>query len=394
MKKIRFGIVGMGVIGNLHARTITEDASDEFALSAVADIVPDIAGKAGEKYGVPSFNDGLALYDSGLVDAVIIATPHYWHPPLGIEAARRKIHVLCEKPLGVRVGPARAMIAECGRQGVAMGCMLMQRTRATMMKMKELVDSGLIGEVFRVEMICSSWYRTQAYYDSGAWRGTWDGEGGGILLNQAPHSLDLFQWIGGMPNRVTAVLATRAHRIEVENSANIICQYDQPGKVGYIYATTAELPGTERLMVVGDKGTLIAEGGKLRHGELDMAISDHLVKSSAASADHIPHPKAAWKDVEVASGDQYGKHIEVTRAFARHLLHGTPLVVTGKEAINELEISNAAYLSGFNGGAVDLPVDAGAINELILRLERERSTGKGKGMRAEADAAMAKLMGR
>ena len=391
MKKVRFGIVGMGVIGNLHARQITGANSREFALTAVADIVPEVAQTAGETYGVPSFNDGLAMYDSGLIDAVLIATPHYWHPPLGIEAARRKIHVLCEKPLGSAVGPARAMIAECKKKKVAMGAMLMQRTRAVMVKLKKLVDSGLIGDVFRVEMICSSWYRTQAYYDSGAWRGTWDGEGGGVLLNQAPHSLDLFQWVGGMPNRLTAVLATRAHKIEVENTANIVCEYATPGKVGYIYATTAQLPGTERLTVVGNKGTLVAEGGKIQHGKLSMSITDHLAKSSAASADHIPHPKATWREVAVPAKPD-GRHINVTRAFARHLLKGTPMIVSGADAINELEISNAAYLSGFDGGAVDLPVDAAKVDRLLARLERQRSTGKGQSMRKKADAAMKKLM--
>jgi len=390
VKKIRFGIVGMGVIGNLHARQITEARSREFSLAAVADILPDVAAAAGKKYGVPHFDDGVAMYEAGLIDAVLIATPHYWHPPLGIEAARRKIHVMCEKPIGVTVGASRALIAECKKRRVALGAMLMQRTRGSMIKMKKLVDGGLVGEVARVEMICSSWYRTQAYYDSGAWRGTWDGEGGGILLNQAPHSLDLFQWIGGMPKRVTAVVATRAHKIEVENSANIICEYGG-GKVGYIYATTAQLPGTERLTVVGDKGTLIAEGGKLTFGKLNMPISVHLRKCKTAWADDIPHPKCTWREIKIpVKGD--GRHINVNRAFVRHILNKTPMVATGAEAINELEISNAAYLSGFNGGSVDLPVDAAKMDRLIVRLERERSTGKGGGQRAKAAKAMRKLM--
>ncbi len=390
MKKIRFGIVGMGIIGNLHARAIAKARSREFSVTAVADILPDVAAKAGEKYGAPHFDDGVKMYESGLIDAVLIATPHYWHAPLGIEAARRKIHVLCEKPISVAVGPARALIAECKKRRVALGAMLMMRTQAAMAKMKKLVDDGLVGDVFRVEMICSSWYRTQAYYDSGAWRGTWDGEGGGILLNQAPHSLDLFQWIGGMPNRVTAVLATRGHKIEVENTANIICEYGR-GKVGYIYATTSELPGSDKLTVVGDKGTLISEGGKLRFGKLSMPISEHLSKCKSAWADDIPSPKCTWRDIKIPAKPD-GRHINVTRAFARHIIKGTPLVATGAEAIAELEISNAAYLSGFNGGAVDLPVDAAKIDKLIAKLERERSTGKGGGQRKKAERAMKKLL--
>ena len=389
-KKVRFGVVGVGGVGGGHARAIVKAASRDMSLTAVADIVPEIAQRVGEELNVPYYSSGLEMYDSGRVDAVIIATPHYWHPPLTLQAARAGLHVLCEKPLAVTVGKARAMIAECKKQKVALGSILQQRTRGIMVKMKQMVDSGALGNVFRVSMICSNWYRTQAYYDSGAWRGTWDGEGGGILLNQAPHSLDLFQWIGGMPSRIHAVLQTRAHKIEVENSANITCQYTN-GKVGYIYATTSELPGMEQLMVCGDKGTLIAEGDTLRFGRLSMPISEHLRKCKSSWADDIPMPKCVWREVKYSSKLD-GKHINVIRAFARHLKGLGPMVADGAESIKGLEISNAAYLAGFTDKTVNLPVAAEPIERLLTKLQRERSTGKGGDMRKQAERQMRKLM--
>jgi len=242
MKKVRFGVIGLGNMGSQHAKCCKNDGGRDVTLGAVCDIVADKAAEHGEKHGVPHFIDALEMMDSGLIDAVIVATPHYWHSPMAVHAARRKLHVLCEKPLESRIGRARVMVAECKKNKVAMGVVLHHRTRSIMRKMKKMVDSGVLGEVFRVEMVCSSWFRSQAYYDSGAWRGTWDGEGGGVLINQAPHHLDLFQWIGGMPKKVVGMVHTRAHKIEVEDTANFLCDYGG-GKVGYLYASTAEEPG-------------------------------------------------------------------------------------------------------------------------------------------------------
>jgi len=386
MKKVRFGIIGCGGMGSGHAHMIARDRSREFCLTAVADIDPDAAGKVGEALGVETFDDGVALMDSGLVDAVLIATPHYDHPPLAIQAARRRLHVLTEKPMGVTVGPVRAMIAECRRRRVALGVMFQQRLRPEMRKLKRMVDAGTLGAIFRVQMLCSSWYRTQSYYDSGQWRGTWDGEGGGILINQAPHSLDLYQWIAGMPRRVLATVATRDHRIEVENTANALLDFGD-GRHGYIYATTAEAPGVEQLMVSGEKGTLVAEKGALRFARLKTPLKKHMMTAEAWT-----RPDVTWKDVPLPKGRT--GHIEITRAFARHLLRGTPMVAAGAEGVNELALSNAIYLSGYKDKPVDLPVDAGEMERLIARLIRTRSTGRGGNLRKRAHAKMTRLLGK
>jgi len=390
MNKVRLGVVGLGAMGKTHCRNIQAARSRDYCLAAVCTKGAAAARAGGEEFGVPHFADAQAMYDSGLADAVIIATPHYWHVPLAIRAARAGLHVMCEKPLSPTVGPARAMIAECKRRHVVLGAMLQHRTRPIMIKMKRLVDAGAIGEVFRVVLVCSNWFRTQAYYDSSAWRGTWDGEGGGVLINQAPHHLDLFQWIGGMPRRVMGMLDTRTHKIEVEDTANFLCDYGG-GKVGYIYATTAELPGNEQFAVFGDEGVLIAEGGKLRLGRLPCSIKRFTRESEYSGAGQMK-AKVRWLEPAIPKGR--GGHIEVVRAFTACILRGTPMYASGEGGLNELELSNAMYLAGFGGKTVDLPVNADEIERLIARLERQRSTGKGANIRARANADLRRLLRR
>jgi len=389
MRKVRYGVVGIGNMGKAHCRMIANARSRRFCLTAACDIVPE-AEQLIADLKVPFFTDAQEMYDSGLIDAVIIAVPHYWHPPLTFRAARRGIHVLCEKPLASTVGLARAMVAECRKRKVKLGAMLQQRCRPVMLKARRMIRDGAIGDLFRVEMTCSSWFRTQRYYDSGQWRGTWDGEGGGVLINQAPHSLDLFQWIGmGLPKTIVANVATREHKIECEDTANIICDYGK-GRIGYIYASTAEEPGSERLTLIGDQGTIVIEKGSLKAGRLRTPISKHVYQSSRGSAGGAEQ-KLRWSDVRISQ--KKSGHLDVIRAFAGHLLKATPMIATGAESLAELEISNAAYLSGYHDSRlVTLPVDQKRMERLLDRLIRERSSGKGGKMRSAAARDMARIL--
>jgi predicted dehydrogenase len=366
MRAVRFGVVGLGSIGAVHARRIRREGGESLSLAAVCSEVPREAASVGEELDVPFFTDAQAMFDSGLCDAVIIATPHYWHAPIAIRAARSGLHVLCEKPLAVTVGPGRAMVEQCRRHKVAFGAMLQHRTRPVMRTMKRMVDAGRIGPVYRVALNCTYWYRTQAYYDSAPWRGTWEDEGGGVLLNQAPHHLDLFQWIGGMPRSVVGMVSTRLHRIEVENAAHAVCRYEgEGGKTGYIYASTVDAPSCEQLMVCGDKGVLLADGDVLVLGKLKTPISRH-VRTCPGYFDPIP---CRWRQVKLR-GRPGCDHMTVVRAFANYILGKGPMVAGGEEAINELELSNAIYLAAFKGKAVNLPVDADEIERLIASLAR------------------------
>jgi predicted dehydrogenase len=389
MKKVRFAIVGLGVVGGRHVNTFRSARSRDFALTAAVESDPRLADRWRGELDVPVFAELDELIDSGLSDAVLLAVPHCWHPPLAIRAARAGLHVLSEKPLAVTVGPARAMIAECRKRKVALGAMLQDRTLPVYAKMKQMIDAGRLGKVHRISQMCTRWYRTQAYYDSGAWRGTWDGEGGGILINQACHALDIFQWLGGMPDAVMCSLTTRIHKIEVENTAEAIFHYAD-GAMGHFYVSTAQEPVLDRIEIFGDKGTLVAEKGKLRFAKLATPITRHIRTCKIAEAD-VAKINSKSAQVKLPAGGGAG-HRAVIHAFARHVLRGTPMVASGEESINELELSNAMYLSGFKNKPVELPVDAAEIERLLKRLQRERSTGKGRGMRRKADAAVRKLL--
>jgi len=390
LTKVRFGVLGLGVMGARHAQWIHDAAGRDFCLSAVCTRRAEVAELIGKKLEVPHFTDPQEMFDSQLCDAVLIATPHYWHPHHTILAARAGVHVLVEKPLASTIGPAQAMIDECRRRKVALGVMYQYRTRAIMKRMKRIIESGKLGHVYRATLTCSKWYRTQAYYDSGAWRGTWDGEGGGILLNQASHHLDVFTWLTGVPRRVTALLSTRLHKIEVENTADVICQYDD-GKVAYIYTTTAGWPGVEKFEFWADRGVMIAEDGQLRVGTFSRPISKHLFEYKENRADYIVGPKVRWKQYEAPVEPRF-QHMNIVRNFAAHLLRGEPLAAPGDEALGELMLSAAAYLSADAGRAVELPVDAERYERFVAKMERKYSTGRGQGIRAKARRELGKLL--
>jgi len=230
MTKIRYGIVGTGGMGSGHARTM--QSIEECSLTAVCDIVPEVAEAVGEEYNVPFFTDYHDLIDSDLVDAVMVATPHYFHPEICIYAMERGKPVISEKPIAVTVSGADAMVEAAQRTGVPFAVMHQSRSEPIWQAAWDLVKSGRLGELYRTMLVYAD-FRSQAYYNSAGWRATWDGEGGGVLINQSPHSLDRFTWLGGLPNRVTAFNATRNHRIEVEDVAAAMLEYPN-GAVGYV----------------------------------------------------------------------------------------------------------------------------------------------------------------
>lgn len=388
MDKIRIGVVGLGNMGRTLTAAMAQETEAEFRLAAVCDYRPGRAQVLGREHGVAAFEKAPAMFASGLIDAVYIATPHYWHAPLAVRAAQHGLHVLCEKPLAVTAGAARAMVEACRQHRVALGCMFMMRTRGLMKATHDRIAAGDLGPIHRIAMTCSTWFRTQHYYDSGEWRGTWDGEGGGVLMNQAPHHLDLFQWFGGLPRAVTAAVATRAHRIEVEDTVNVFCDYGD-GRTGTIYTTTAEAPGLEQFMVAGDRATLLFANGALRLGRLRTPLSEYL----ATAQDMYGGPACDWEEVQCTL-PRDGQHLNVVHAWAAHILHGTPMVCSGEEALNEVELCNAIYLAGFTGKTVHLPVDAAAVDRLLARLERERSRGRGGNLRRQAARELAGLLRR
>ena len=261
---VKVGIVGIGNMGSAHAKSIFSGNIKGMELAAVCDIAESKRLWADENLpGVPCYEDYKEMIDSGVCDTVIVATPHYFHSPIAIYAFEKGKNVLTEKPAGVYTKQVEEMNAAAKKSGKVFGIMYNQRTNPKFQKMREIVQSGELGELKRCIWIITNWYRTQAYYDSGTWRATWAGEGGGVLLNQCPHQLDLWQWIFGMPNRVMGHCKYgHWHNIEVEDEVTAYAEYPN-GATGAFITTTGECPGTNRLEITGDKGKLVWEEGKL-----------------------------------------------------------------------------------------------------------------------------------
>ncbi len=368
VQPVRFGIIGVGNMGTSHIKMNLKGEHKELRITAIADINPERLAAA-EKllYGVKTYDSAEALIDSGEVDAVIIATPHYDHSPIAQYAFSKGVHVLTEKPAGVYAKQVREMNEAAAKTDLVFGIMYNQRTNCVYRKMRELVQSGELGEIRRVSWIITDWYRTQSYYNSGGWRATWAGEGGGVLLNQCPHNLDLWQWICGLPVKVQAFCHEgKWHDIEVEDDVTIYAEYAN-GATGTFITTTGDCPGTNRFEITLDGGKLVCENNKLMLYKLDGRVSEHC----ATATEGFGWIEGEW--IEVETDGRNKQHSEVTNMFAAAVLRGEPLVANGEEGIRGLSISNAAHLSSWLGRPVDLPVDE---DVYFAELQKKIAAGK------------------
>ena len=370
MEKVRLGIIGIGNMGSSHITNIEVHKScPEITVTAVADINPARLVWVKENIGthVALFDDAEKMMDSGLVDAILIAVPHYFHPVYAIKAFERGLHVMSEKPAGVYTKQVKEMNEAAKKAGVVFGMMFNQRTNHIYRKMKEIVESGELGEIKRTNWIITNWYRPQAYYDSGAWRATWSGEGGGVLLNQCPHNLDLWQWICGMPVLVdTHMHFGKWHDIEVEDDVSTYVEYAN-GATGVFVTTTADAPGTNRFEISLDGGKLVSEDDKLYMWKNEMSERQF----SATNTIPFGCPKAEFTEVE--TDGQNEQHVGVLNAFAGKILRGTPLIAEGYEGLNGLTISNAMHLSAWLGKPVEIPFDDELFyEELMKRVKTSR----------------------
>ncbi|CDD30400.1 putative uncharacterized protein [Firmicutes bacterium CAG:94] len=371
MTKVRLGIIGVGNMGSGHAANILAGKCPEIELTAVADRREARRQWAKETLpeGTAIFEEGSDLIQSGLCDAVHICTPHYQHPTLAMEAFAAGLHVMCEKPAGVYTKAVREMNEAAEKSGKVFAMMFNQRTNCVYRKMHEMVHSGQLGELKRVNWIITDWYRTQIYYDSGDWRATWEGEGGGVLLNQCPHQLDLLQWICGLPKTVQAFCQEgKWHDIEVEDDVTAYLQFAN-GATGVFVTTTGDAPGTNRFEVTGTLGKLVCENDKLTFWKLAQDEREFCRTATEGFA------QPQCQQVEVETDGENLQHVGVLNAFAGKILHGTPLVAEGTEGLGGLTLSNAMHLSSWLGRAVDIPFD----EELFLsELNKRRATSRKK----------------
>lgn len=371
MDVVRMGVIGIGGMGSNHCRQMAEQKIPGLRLTAVADVREGRREWAKENLPaeVHIYETADALMDSGDVDAVLIATPHYFHPEIAAAGFRRGLHVISEKPAGVYTKQVREMNGEAEKSDVVFALMFNQRTNPLYRKLREMVQSGEYGALKRVNWIITDWYRTQAYYDSGDWRATWDGEGGGVLLNQCPHQLDLLQWICGMPVKVQAFCHEgKWHHIEVEDDVTAYLEYPN-GATGVFITSTGDAPGTNRLEVDLERAKLVCEDGKLMMYEMKVSEREFCFTSSEGFA----KPEGEWTEVD-APGENT-QHNGVLAAFADAILHGGELVAKGQEGINGLTLSNAMHLSSWLGHPVELPFD----EDLFLEeLTKRRKLSKKK----------------
>mgnify|MGYP002515829805 FL=1 len=384
-EKIKLGIIGIGNMGSAHAKNIVGGECPDFELVAVADLKPERLKWAKENLGenISLFDNAIEMLDSGKINACIVSVPHYDHPKYAMECMRRGIHVMVEKPAGVYTKQVKEMNAEAKKHPeVVFGMMFNQRTNCIYRKMREIVKSGKYGNIRRTNWIITTWYRPQAYYDSGDWRATWSGEGGGVLLNQCPHQLDLWQWICGMPKKVQSKLHYGLwHDIEVEDDVTTYVEYEN-GATGVFITSTGDAHGVNRFEIQMDKGRIIAEDGKLELLEYDMTEQEF------SKTNTEPFATVGAKEVEVETDGKDPQHVGVLNAWGGAILRGEPLVAGGEEGINGLTLSNAMHLSSWLDKEITLPFDEELYyNELMKRVATSKRKTKVKEVVADTSGS-------
>ncbi len=367
MDTVRLGVIGTGNMGTYHCNYM--DTVQNVTLAAICDGSPEKLAAAAAKFPKPAkFDDYKSLLNSGLVDAVLIATPHYQHPDITIAALDKGLHVLCEKPAAVTVKEARRMNAVAEKHPELKFAMNFQtRTNPALKKMRELIQTGDLGDISRITWIITNWFRTWSYYASGGWRATWEGEGGGVLLNQCPHNLDQLQWLTGMmPTRVTAVAHIgKTHPIEVEDEVSAILEYSN-GATGHFVTTTGEAPGTDRLEMAGDRGKAVVEHGKLIF-TMNRQTTRQLRETSPSS---FAMPETWEINVPVNKAEPELARL-ITQNFVNAILKDEPLIAPGVEGVKGLEIGNAMLMSGLTREPVDLPLDGDAFDDFLETLKKK-----------------------
>ena len=357
MQTVRIGLVGLGNMGRAHRASIRAGKVEGLTLTAICDraeSLPDpVPGEA-------QFTDFDTMLQSGTIDAVLIATPHYFHTSMGIAALNAGLHVMVEKPLSVHKADCERLIAAHKGPQQVFGAMFQLRTDPIYQQIKSLITDGELGTIRRILWDCTDWFRTETYYASGGWRATWKGEGGGVLLNQCPHNLDLYQWLFGMPDQVTGFCQFgRYHDIEVEDDVTAHFRYTSGTHATFI-TSTGEAPGRNLLQISGERGILSLEGRSLRFSRNRTPMSEF----SAASSAGFAKPESWSIDLPIPQGS--ASHNEVLQNFTNAILHGSPLIAPAAEGIRSIELANAILLSSWKNQSISLPMDSAEYEQQLL----------------------------
>lgn len=362
-KIVRLGIVGVGGMGMCHAGQLLEGKVKRCELTALCDIRPQQLDQYSDK--IRKYADSRALIRSGHIDAVLVATPHYSHTTIGIDALQQGLHVLVEKPISVHKADCQRLIAAHKNKKKVFAAMFNQRTDPHYRKIRDLVAAGTLGRLMRVTWIMTDWFRSDAYYAMGTWRATWAGEGGGVLLNQCPHNLDLLQWICGMPKRIRAFCGIgKRHDIEVEDDVTAYFEYAN-GATGTFVTTTGEAPGTNRLEIAGENGKVVVEAGKITFIRNEVSAIEYCRTTKE------PFVTPGVWHIDIPAHGSGGQHIEIKQNFVDAILDGAPLIAPAREGIHSVELANAMLYSSMTGKTVELPLDAAAFEKMLKSLVRK-----------------------
>jgi predicted dehydrogenase len=376
MQTVKLGIVGIGTMGSIHAQSVIDGHVPRCKLTAVCDPVAERLARFSSVQAFHSADDFLQSSDT---DAVLIATPHYAHTTIGIQALETGRHVLVEKPISAHKSDAENLIAAHRRPEQVFAAMFNQRTDPFFLKLRHLVQTGGLGAVRRVSWTITNWFRTEAYYQSSDWRATWAGEGGGVLLNQCPHNLDLLQWIFGMPARVRAFCHFgRYHDIEVEDDVTAYLEYAD-GMTAVFCASTGEAPGTNRLEVAAELGKVVLENDSLVFTRNEVAMSDF----SRTDPERFSAPET-W-DIRIPVKGHGPQHNGILANFVSAILDGAPLIAPAREGLFSLELANAFLLSTLENRTVELPFDGALFEKHLQEMIAASTRQKPKVIRAICD---------
>jgi UDP-N-acetyl-2-amino-2-deoxyglucuronate dehydrogenase len=380
MKEVRLGVIGMGTQGRTYAGLLMEGKVKNMVLGAVCGSSSAKKAMCAEKYpNVPFYDNYIEMMKSGNIDGVIICVPHYQHPEMAINALKRNMHVLVEKPVGIYTKQVKELNeVAASKPELTFAVMFNQRAKPVYQKVKEVIENGEIGAIRRTNWIVTSSWRPQVYYEQSAWRATWAGEGGGVLVNQAPHQLDLLQWICGMPKKVYSnVKYGYQRKISVEDDVTAVLDYGN-GATGVFITCTHDIIGTDRFEILGDKGKIIIENSKkvtirrLNKSESEISVNASL-EDVAKMVSGEGLSKVYNEEVLEFNDVLWAQHIAVMENFAANILNGTPLLAPGSEGINEVALANAMHLSSWLGKEVDIPFDDDLyLAELNKRIEEEK----------------------
>jgi predicted dehydrogenase len=374
MEPVRLGIIGLGNIGAIHAEYLFAGKVKNARLTAVASQAANQLVPYKER-GLKVFSEGEDLIRSGEVDAVLIATPHFQHTSLGIAALQAGLHVMVEKPISAHKADAERLIAVRRRHPkLVFAGMFQMRTESRYAEIKKIIAGGELGQITRFSWIVTEWFRTQAYYGSSDWRATWKGEGGGVLINQCLHQLDMLQWLLGMPARVRGfVQLGRFHRIEVEDDVTAYMEFPN-GANGTFVSTTGEAPGSNRLEIVGAMGKLLLEHDQLTFQRNNVSMLDLCLTAK------LGFQKPEVTTVEIPIVSEASPHITVTQNFVDAIRNGVPLIAPGEEGIHSIELANAILYSGLTRQMIEFPLDGAAyeqkLNELIAQSTFQKKVAK------------------